>query len=173
MVLTISGPLSPTRARRLIGPLPKLRIDTTSLIQLLQNLVANAIRYRSAAPPLISISAQLEGAFWHFYCRDNGVGISPEHYQRIFERFKRLHGQEIPGSGIVWRFAERLLTGMGAGSGWNRLLVKDPRSSSRSQRLTIRVVVRNNSIAISCHVCQIDTRDANRRESVCKSFLRR
>jgi light-regulated signal transduction histidine kinase (bacteriophytochrome) len=82
------------------GPLPKLRIDTTSLIQLLQNLVANAIRYRSAAPPLISISAQLEGAFWHFYCRDNGVGISPEHYQRIFEPFKRLHGHEIPGSGI-------------------------------------------------------------------------
>jgi PAS domain S-box-containing protein len=82
------------------GPLPKVRIGTTSLIQLLQNLVANAIRYRSAAPPLISISAQLEGAFWHFYCRDNGVGISPEHYQRIFEPFKRLHGHEIPGSGI-------------------------------------------------------------------------
>ena len=82
------------------GPLPKLSIDTTSLIQLFQNLVANAIRYRSAAPPQIWISAQREGAFWHFYCRDNGVGIPPEHYERIFEPFKRLHGHEIPGSGI-------------------------------------------------------------------------
>ena len=82
------------------GPLPQLRIDKTGLIQLLQNLVANAIRYRSPAPPRIEISANQDGAFWHFYCRDNGVGIPAEHSERIFEPFKRLHGYEIPGSGI-------------------------------------------------------------------------
>ena len=82
------------------GPLPKLSVDTTNLIQLFQNLVANAIRYRSAAPPQIWITAQRQGSFWHFYCRDNGVGIPPEHYERVFEPFKRLHGHEIPGSGI-------------------------------------------------------------------------
>ena len=47
-------------------PLPKLNIDTTNLVQLFQNLVANAIRYRSAAPPHIWISATQEGAFWHY-----------------------------------------------------------------------------------------------------------
>lgn len=82
------------------GHLPKLGIDTTSLIQLFQNLVANAIRYRSAASPRISISATRDVAYWHFECCDNGVGIPPQHYDRIFEPFKRLHGQEIPGSGI-------------------------------------------------------------------------
>jgi light-regulated signal transduction histidine kinase (bacteriophytochrome) len=82
------------------GPLPRLGMDTTSLIQLLQNLVANAIRYRSAAPPRISISAAREAEYWHFRCSDNGVGIPSQYYERIFEPFKRLHGQEIPGSGI-------------------------------------------------------------------------
>jgi signal transduction histidine kinase len=85
------------------------RIDTTSLIQLLQNLVANAIHYRSAAPPRISLSAQVEGAFWHLYCRDNGVGIPPEHYQRIFEPFKRLHGHQIPGSGIGLALCRKII----------------------------------------------------------------
>ncbi len=82
------------------GPLPTLNVNRTSLVQLLQNLIANAIRYRSSAPPRISLSATQEGKVWHFCCRDNGIGIPAEHYQRIFEPFKRLHGHEIPGSGI-------------------------------------------------------------------------
>lgn len=81
-------------------PLPSLNIDRTSLVQLLQNLIANAIRYRSSADPCIRISATQEGMFCHLCCRDNGIGIPAEHYRRIFEPFKRLHGQEIPGSGI-------------------------------------------------------------------------
>lgn len=82
------------------GPLPTLSIDRTSLVQLFQNLLTNAIRYRSSAPPQIRISATQEGKFWRVCCRDNGIGIPAEHYQRIFEPFKRLHGHDIPGSGI-------------------------------------------------------------------------
>lgn len=82
------------------GPLPMLDIDRTSLVQLFQNLVTNAIRYRSSAPPHIRISATQKGEVWYVCCRDNGIGIPAEHYQRIFEPFKRLHGHEIPGSGI-------------------------------------------------------------------------
>jgi PAS domain S-box-containing protein len=91
------------------GPLPKVGIDATSLIQLFQNLVANAIRYRSPAPPHIFISADRDGAFWHYRCRDNGVGIAPEHYRRIFEPFKRLHGHEIPGSGIGLALCKKIV----------------------------------------------------------------
>jgi PAS domain S-box-containing protein len=108
------------------GPLPTVvGIDKTSLVQLLQNLVANAIRYRSAASPRIWISAQREGAFWHFYCRDNGIGIATHHHETIFEPFKRLHGHEIPGSGIglalcrkiVQRYGGRIWVASAAGEG--------------------------------------------------------
>jgi PAS domain S-box-containing protein len=82
------------------GPLPKLGIDETSLIQVFQNLVANAIRYRSSAPPHIHVCASQDAGFWHFECRDNGVGVPVNYSELIFEPFKRLHGDEIPGSGI-------------------------------------------------------------------------
>ena len=81
-------------------PLPNVGIDQTSLIQVFQNLIGNAIRYRSAATPHVRISAQADGDFWSFSVQDNGMGIPAEHHQRIFEPFKRLHNQEVPGSGI-------------------------------------------------------------------------
>jgi signal transduction histidine kinase len=50
-----------------------------------------------------------EGAFWRLSCRDNGVGIPAEHYGRIFEPFKRLHGHEIPGSGIGLALCKKIV----------------------------------------------------------------
>jgi light-regulated signal transduction histidine kinase (bacteriophytochrome) len=91
------------------GPLPLLHMDRTSLIQLLQNLVANAIRYRSAASPRIQISARQEEGHWHICCSDNGIGIPAEFSERIFEPFKRLHGQEIPGSGIGLALCKKIV----------------------------------------------------------------
>jgi signal transduction histidine kinase len=69
-------------------------------LQLFQNLIGNAIRYRSADVPRISISASRRENFWCFSCSDNGIGIPAEYKERIFEPFKRLHGQEVPGNGI-------------------------------------------------------------------------
>jgi light-regulated signal transduction histidine kinase (bacteriophytochrome) len=89
--------------------LPKVGIDQTSLIQLFQNLVANAIRYRSSALPRVRLSALPEAGLWHFRCEDNGVGIAPQFYEKIFEPFKRLHGQEIPGSGIGLALCKKIL----------------------------------------------------------------
>lgn len=91
------------------GPLPKVGMDETSLVQLFQNLVANAIRYRSSATPHIHISAEQEAGFWHFRCQDNGVGIAAEYHETIFEPFKRLHGQEIPGSGIGLALCKKIV----------------------------------------------------------------
>lgn len=82
------------------GPLPVVTVDKTGLVQLFQNLVANSIHYRSAAAPHIQIRAEPEGPFWHFCFRDNGIGIAAEHFERIFQPFKRLHGHDVPGSGI-------------------------------------------------------------------------
>jgi signal transduction histidine kinase len=81
--------------------LPAVLGDTTQLVQLFQNLIGNAIKFRNASPPLIRISATKEAQEWLFSMEDNGIGIAPEHAELVFVIFKRLHTRsEYPGSGI-------------------------------------------------------------------------
>jgi PAS domain S-box-containing protein len=80
--------------------LPTILLDETSLMRVFQNLIGNAIRYRSTAPPQIHISACDQGADWLFSCKDNGIGIDPQYLTSIFDAFKRLHGSDLPGSGL-------------------------------------------------------------------------
>jgi PAS domain S-box-containing protein len=96
----LRGPIEATRAVVTHDALPTLRVSGTSLVQLFQNLVGNAVHYRRDDPPLIHITVEKDGGQWRFSCKDNGIGINPEHQLQIFEAFKRLHGSERPGSGI-------------------------------------------------------------------------
>jgi light-regulated signal transduction histidine kinase (bacteriophytochrome) len=80
--------------------LPAVAVDGTRLGQLFQNLIANAIHYRGASSPRIHISAVQKNEEWLFSIKDNGIGIDASFHRRIFEPFKRLHGTELPGSGI-------------------------------------------------------------------------
>jgi signal transduction histidine kinase len=83
------------------APLPSVRANRSQLVQVFQNLISNALKYRSAAPPAVTISAQRAGRWWEFRVSDNGIGIAPEYHQRIFELFQRLHGQnEYDGTGL-------------------------------------------------------------------------
>ena len=83
------------------GKLPTLRADRVQLVQVFQNLIANAIRYRSEAPPRIEIVAERNALTWTFSVRDNGIGIAPEFVERIFIIFQRLHSRsETDGNGI-------------------------------------------------------------------------
>ncbi len=84
-------------------------MESRSLITLLQNLIGNAIKYRGQQPPRIHISAEPSGANWRFCVRDNGIGIAPEYRERIFGIFKRLHGKEIPGTGIGLAICQRIV----------------------------------------------------------------
>ena len=102
--------------------LPPVAIDRTSLIQLFQNLIGNAIRYRSSDVPHIVISVSPREHFWCFACRDNGIGIPSEHQERIFEPFKRLHGQELPGNGIGLAVCKKVVHRYG-GSIWVESIV--------------------------------------------------
>jgi signal transduction histidine kinase len=84
-------------------------VENRSLITLLQNLIGNAIKYRGQNTPRIHISAEPAGANWCFRVRDNGIGIAPEYHNRIFGIFKRLHGKEIPGTGIGLAICQRIV----------------------------------------------------------------
>jgi len=81
---------------------PRLHCDATQIVQLLQNLIGNAIKFRRPeVPPRIRIGAQRVAGAWRFSVRDNGIGISPEYFERIFAIFQRLHARdEYPGNGI-------------------------------------------------------------------------
>ena len=82
-------------------PLPTLPSIEILLVQLFQNLIGNALKYRSPErSPVVSVSAQQAGGVWTFAVRDNGIGIEPEHQEYIFGVFKRLHGRQYSGTGI-------------------------------------------------------------------------
>jgi PAS domain S-box-containing protein len=80
--------------------LPMLRASAMHLSQLFQNLLSNAIKYRSSRPPRIHIRVVRLQNDWRFSVVDNGIGIEPQYFQKIFGVFKRLHGKTVPGTGI-------------------------------------------------------------------------
>jgi len=83
------------------APLPVVLGDEVQLLQVFQNLIANAIKFRGPDSPQIQVTADRQGTDWVFAIRDNGIGIAPEHQERIFSIFQRLHQRsEYPGTGI-------------------------------------------------------------------------
>lgn len=75
--------------------------DGTQMVQLFQNLISNGIKFHGEAPPAVHMSAERTEQEWLFAVRDNGIGIEPEHAERIFAMFQRLHTQEeYPGTGM-------------------------------------------------------------------------
>ncbi|MDP8981290.1 MAG: PAS domain S-box protein [Acidobacteriota bacterium] len=81
--------------------LPAVRGNHIALVQVFQNLISNAIKYRSGEPPRIQITAEKRDDMWLFSVRDNGIGIAPAYHKRVFLLFQRLHtSQEYPGTGI-------------------------------------------------------------------------
>jgi PAS domain S-box-containing protein len=91
-------------------PLPTVLGDATQLGQLLQNLVANAIKFRGKQPPRIHVSAAERPHEWLFSVRDNGIGIAPEYFERIFIIFQRLHTiEEYGGTGIGLAICKKIV----------------------------------------------------------------
>src|SRR5262249_31053997 len=89
--------------------LPTVLADPTQLNQLLQNLIANALKFRGAEPPHICIRACEHPHEWVFSVRDNGIGIEPKYFEKIFVIFQRLHvAAEYPGTGIGLAVCKRI-----------------------------------------------------------------
>jgi signal transduction histidine kinase len=98
-----------SNAQVVYEPLPVVRGDPEQLGRVFQNLIANSIKYRSEAVPLIHISVDRNDRDWTISVHDNGIGIEPEYREVVFELFKRLHGSDLSGTGIGLSISKRIV----------------------------------------------------------------
>jgi PAS domain S-box-containing protein len=99
-LLNLQAAIAESGALVTCDPLPTVVAEEILLMQLFQNLISNSIKYRGEETPRIHVSAKRVAEEWLFAVRDNGIGIDPPDADRVFGLFKRLHGSEIPGTGI-------------------------------------------------------------------------
>jgi light-regulated signal transduction histidine kinase (bacteriophytochrome) len=116
--------------------LPIVEAVPVLLVQVFQNLIVNAVKYRSAQPPEVYVSAQLDGGEWIFSVRDNGIGIHPDHHERVFGVFKRLHGNEFAGTGIGLAICKAAVDGLGG-----RIWVESKEGQGATFKFTLPVSV--------------------------------
>jgi len=92
-------------------PLPVVMADATQLVQVFQNLIGNAIKFRRKdVSPQVHVGARRDGGQWVLSVSDNGIGILPDQYDRIFKVFQRLHGRhEYPGTGIGLAISKKIV----------------------------------------------------------------
>jgi hypothetical protein len=109
VLLNLQASIEQTGAAISWESLPTVQAHEVRLVQLLQNIVGNAIKYRSHEAPKIRIAAERRDADWLFVVEDNGIGIEPEYAPQIFGIFKRLHGQNYPGTGIGLAICQRIV----------------------------------------------------------------
>ena len=84
-----------------VEPLPSIEADESQIMQVMQNLIVNAIKFHGLAPPEIRISASSGNREWTFAVKDNGIGLNMEYSNKIFQMFQRLHTrEEYPGTGV-------------------------------------------------------------------------
>jgi signal transduction histidine kinase len=92
------------------GPLPVIRGEEALLVAAFQNLLSNALKFRGAGPPQVTVAAARDGEFWQFSVTDNGIGVPPEYADRIFVIFQRLHDREsYPGTGIGLALGRKII----------------------------------------------------------------
>lgn len=108
--LNLKASIEETNTKISIEPLPTLVMDEHLMIQLFQNLLSNAIKYRSDETPKIHVFTKKEDNHWLFGVKDNGIGISKEHAEKIFTIFQRLHTKdEYEGTGIGLAIAQKIV----------------------------------------------------------------
>ena len=107
----ISGKITASKAIIDAAELPSLQGDATQIQQLFVALLDNALTYQPAGnTPQVAITLEDDGAFWRFIVRDNGIGLDPQYYHRVFMPFRRMHAEdEYPGLGMGLTMAKKIV----------------------------------------------------------------
>ena len=114
VLMNLQSTLEETQGSVKYDELPRVQGDSVQLIQLLQNLISNALKYRKPdVAPTVVVSADRRDRNWVISVKDNGIGVQPEFTDRIFGVFKRLHGKEVPGTGIGLAICKRIVQNHG------------------------------------------------------------
>ena len=108
--MNLSSGIAETGAVITHDPLPTISVDDTQLLQVFQNLIGNAIKFRNDEPPQIHVSAVKNKNEWIFSVKDNGIGIESRHLERIFVIFQRLHKRsQYEGTGIGLAIVKKIV----------------------------------------------------------------
>ncbi|GAC1626536.1 MAG: hypothetical protein NVS9B10_14530 [Nevskia sp.] len=106
----LRGAIDAAAATVVCEPMPALAANERQMVQLFQNLVGNAVKFRGESPPVIHISAERRADEWQITVRDNGIGISERHAQQVFVLFQRLHSRDkYPGNGIGLTICKKIV----------------------------------------------------------------
>jgi len=101
--------INENKAKITHDPLPEVMADEGQLVQVFQNLLSNAIKFKGNKPPRVHISAEQKDSNWIFSVKDNGIGIDPQYFERVFIVFQRLHREDYPGTGIGLAISNRII----------------------------------------------------------------
>jgi PAS domain S-box-containing protein len=144
-LVNLRASIDSTGAQVTHDALPEVVADDTQLIQLFQNLIGNAIKFKKQDEPIrVHVGVSDAGSEWRFSVSDNGIGIEPQYYQRIFMVFQRLHTRdEYPGTGIGLAICKKVVdrhrgriwveSAPGQGSTFHFTLPKMQRGESRAR----------------------------------------
>jgi signal transduction histidine kinase len=146
----LTGPLRESNADVEIGTMPAITGDRVGLAQVFQNLISNALKYRSDGPVKIRVGAVADENTWIFSVEDNGIGIHPDHHGKIFEPFKRLHGREYPGTGVGLAICRRVIERHGG-----RIWVESQEGRGATFRFTIPVEVESRARPLATETASV------------------
>lgn len=114
VLANLDASLKETEANLDIDDLPEVAVERAQLIQLFQNIISNALKYRGQEPPKINVSAERTVNDWLFSVRDNGIGIDSKYSGKIFDMFARLHGKtKYSGTGMGLAICKKIVTSHG------------------------------------------------------------
>jgi hypothetical protein len=151
-LLNLQGAIAESGAVVTSDPLPTLVAEEVTLLQLFQNLISNSIKYSGEETPRIHVWAERDAEGWLFAVRDNGIGIDPEDTDRVFGMFKRLHGSEIPGTGIGLALCRKIVERQGgriwveSGRARSHLQVHDSRRPAMTTMATLIATARKGEL---------------------------
>jgi light-regulated signal transduction histidine kinase (bacteriophytochrome) len=103
-------PIQENKADIFVGPLPTIIADGSQMMQVMQNLVANAIKFHGHDRPMVHVTATQGARDWTISVKDNGIGLDLEYSDKIFQMFQRLHNrEEYPGNGVGLAIAKKII----------------------------------------------------------------